>query len=151
MRLHDLEATFLRFEKRREMATFRKEDGTDEEREIDRHIHVEVPTLAEADGVEFLCPLCNCAHEMRRLVVAIGCGIEHHDVVPEGPPLFFRPGIGALEQRHDILLEPAVIVDDECRSCFHGGVLSLPIKSALWACPRGSVVTVSGRLASPPV
>lgn len=58
MKLKQLHAKFITYETRREVHQFRKEDGTDEDREVDQEYHVCVDTLPEADGVQFLCPLC---------------------------------------------------------------------------------------------
>lgn len=51
MKLRELEPSFLRYEER-------QEPDPDSGKDTTRRYFVEVPTLAEAEGVEFLCPVC---------------------------------------------------------------------------------------------
>lgn len=62
MRLAELEASFVRYETRREQVQFRTESGGVESREVDREYIQHVRSLAEAQGVQFLCPLCFAAN-----------------------------------------------------------------------------------------
>ena len=88
--------------------------------------NLETPTGTLRAGIVTTAPIKWVA-----LSLASSDGIKDHDVFPQGPPLLFRPGIWTLEQRHDILLKPAVIVDNEGRRCFHGVLLSLPAKELI--------------------
>lgn len=58
MKLRELAARFLKREVEMRTWTRRKEDGTAEEVTGPREIYRFVNTLEEADGVQFLCPLC---------------------------------------------------------------------------------------------
>lgn len=56
--LRELGAYFLRHEVRTEARHYRGEDGKSEVRIGPVEYYVKVETLAEAQGIEFLCPLC---------------------------------------------------------------------------------------------
>lgn len=55
---HELEGQFLKREEKIETWTRRLKDGTTQEVTGPREIFAPVATLADADGVIFLCPLC---------------------------------------------------------------------------------------------
>lgn len=58
MKLSDLGAKFLRRVLKEDTWTRRKPDGTDEQVTGPREYLLDVESLAEADGVMFLCPKC---------------------------------------------------------------------------------------------
>jgi len=56
--LRDLGAMFIRYEEKQESWNVHMEDGAVEEVTGLRAHHIAVATIAEAQGVRFLCPLC---------------------------------------------------------------------------------------------
>ena len=58
MRFAELEPRYLRIEEKIEPWTRRKEDGANEQVVGPRRYYCPVTTIAEADGVKFLCPKC---------------------------------------------------------------------------------------------
>lgn len=96
MRLRELNAKFLRHEFKREVKTFRAEDGSDYQKEVDAEYYITVDTLAEADGVEFLCPVCfhkNCGRVGTHGVICWFVGKVPDSVAP-GPGRWTPEGTG---------------------------------------------------------
>ena len=58
MKLTELDAKFYRREMQERTRTLRRDDGMTEEVTGPCEVYIPVETLAEADGVQFLCPLC---------------------------------------------------------------------------------------------
>lgn len=107
--LPDLEAQFLRHEVRIEPRLRRQPDGSDKE-EIGPHEYFhEVDTLAEAQGVEFLCPVCfakNNGNVGTHHVICWFRGKVPDNAVP-GPGRWDASGSGL----HNLTLNPSVNLD----------------------------------------
>jgi hypothetical protein len=102
--LKELEAVFLRREVCQEMI-----ETTDSTKMGDRVYMVEVATLAEADGVEFLCPLCFAKNKGKvgtHVVICWFVGKVPDDADP-GPGRWTPEGTGI----DDLTLSPSVNLD----------------------------------------
>ena len=86
MKLTDLEAEFLRWEKRFEGVPYIKPAGGEFGDPFERVVHVSVPTLAEAQGVQFLCPKCYAENGGARGVHLVVCWSRSRGVPDEATP-----------------------------------------------------------------
>lgn len=96
MRLRELEARFYRRTMEERTRMFQREDGSVEEVTGPCEVYVPVETLAEADGVQFLCPLCFQANGGRAGTHMVLCWFTDKvpdDAVP-GPGRWNPAGTG---------------------------------------------------------
>ena len=126
VRLRELDALFIRREKRPCSPGAREPDCSTVSEHIEHEYHVPVDSIGEADGVQFLCPMCFAAHKGGRGTHWILCWRPR--VPPEVCPKpgrweFFGTGLDDLTLRagsSSILLQSA-----ECRAHFYvenGGI-----------------------------
>jgi hypothetical protein len=104
VRLTDLEPVFERYETRIDTWTRVKEGGGEEQVTGPRAYYVEVATLAEAQGIRFICPKCfNANGKQRPGVHSIVCWSRSRGVPDDahpGPGRWMLDGTGF----HDLTL-----------------------------------------------
>ena len=85
-KLRELEANFLRYERRMETHRFRLPDGTEEERTGLSTYYITVEKLAEAQGVQVLCPLCFAKNNGKVGTHAVICWFNNRGVTEDIAP-----------------------------------------------------------------
>jgi hypothetical protein len=126
MKLTDLEPRFLRTETRIDTWTRVRPDGTHEEVTGPRQYHIEVDTMAEAQGAMFLCPKCYAANAGGVGTHSVICWFRDRgvpdDAVP-GPARWAASG----SRLGDLTLSPSVLLVGGC--AWHGFITAGQVTS----------------------
>lgn len=119
MKLTDLDPTFVRWETRTERRQF-----TDGEREVPVEYSIRVATLAEAQGVRFLCPACFAknggavgTHGVEVAFVNRGVASHQGSQSRAGEPSRWEVSGNDL---HDLTLHPSIDSSGDGGCTFHG-------------------------------
>ena len=117
MKLAELEPQLLRLEFKRETRRFVQPNGERYDKTDDFEYHLYVDTLAEAQGVQFLCPKCFEQNKGRAGTHGVICWFRDRGV-PDA--VFPRPGRWAVSGTGlaDLTLSPSVLITTGCQ--WHG-------------------------------
>lgn len=144
MRLTDINPQFVRWEDRPytgDMVPDRYNTDTEagmqewkvagyptEQRTEPREFQVEVPTLAEAQGIRMTCPVCK-NHGLAVAFAARGVLDHHGSHNREGKPSRWQVVSGA--GYHDLTLSPSIDLTNDSRpNCWHGFIRNGEVTNA---------------------
>lgn len=126
MRLILLEPQFIRHEVRRKTQRFRQADGQEYDKTGDVECHIYVETVAEAQGIIFLCPKCYAENKGPEGTHSVLCWFKDR-----GVPLTAEPGPARWtvsgNSYDDLTLSPSVLIVGGC--AWHGFVTAGAVTS----------------------